>query len=254
MELSLERLTPALPPIFQEKRSFSLSFFARLKDRPGAGGIREVLNPPQPNPGTSLLTRPTLLYRVREWEDSASWEEFHRLYRRLVYGRARRAGLSHADAEDVAQDVFARVAKAIKDFEYDAQRGAFRGWLMQLTHWRIADKFESRAKSPAQPNAPASDATSTGTGPIDRLAAPEQEEDEWDREWQQHILAAAIDRLRRKVKPKHFQVFELYVRQQWPVLKVSAELGVNPASVYLIGHRLTKQLKLEAENLQGQLG
>ena len=62
------------------------------------------------------LTRPSLLFRVREWNDSVSWEEFHRLYRRLIYGRARRAGLSHADAEDVAQDVFKRVAETIRDW------------------------------------------------------------------------------------------------------------------------------------------
>jgi hypothetical protein len=46
----------------------------------------------RPDPDSSLHTRPTLLFRVREWKDSASWEEFHRLYRRLIYGRARRAG------------------------------------------------------------------------------------------------------------------------------------------------------------------
>jgi RNA polymerase sigma-70 factor (ECF subfamily) len=62
-----------------------------------------------------------------------------------------------------------------------------------------------------------------------------------------------VERLARRVKPRHFQVFELYVRQQWPVLKVSAELGINPASVYLVGHRLTKQLKAEVATLRGQL-
>ena len=106
-----------------------------------------------PNPGSSLLTRPSLIYRVREWQDRASWEEFDRLYRRLVYGRARRAGLSHADAQDVAQDVFRRVAETIKDFDLDPERGSFRGWLMKLTHWRIADKFESRQKLPAHRDA-----------------------------------------------------------------------------------------------------
>jgi RNA polymerase sigma factor (sigma-70 family) len=207
-----------------------------------------------PNPGTSLLTRPTLLYRVREWEDGASWEEFHRLYRRLVYGRARRAGLPHEDAEDVAQDVFKRVAETIKDFDLNPERGSFRGWLMKLTHWRIADKFESRAKSPARPAIPTRrDETSGGMATIERVPSPQNEEDEWDQEWQRHLLAAAVERVAKRVKPRHFQVFELYVRQQWPVLKVSAELGINPASVYVIGHRLTKQLKVEVEQLQKQL-
>lgn len=205
------------------------------------------------DPGTSLRTRPTLLYRVRDGQDGASWQEFHRLYRRLVYGRARRAGLAHADAEDVAQDVFARVAETIGDFDLNPDKGSFRGWLMKLTRWRIADKFESLGRTPAHSSGPR-DATSARTATIERVPSPEEDEDEWDKEWQRHVLAAALERLARQVKPRHFQVFDLYVRQQWPVLRVSRELGINPASVYVISHRLTKQLKAEAERLQKQLG
>ncbi len=205
------------------------------------------------HPGTSLLTRPTLLQRVRDPSDGASWEEFHRLYRRLVYSRARRSGLSHADADDVAQDVFKCVAEKIGEFRYDPARGSFRGWMMQLTQWRITDKLQSlRRLAPEHSTAPA--APSDGTATLERLPAPAADEDEWEREWQEHVLAAAVERISRRVKPRHFQVFELYVRQQWPVLKVSAQLGVNPASVYLIGHRLTKLLKAEVCELQKQFG
>lgn len=213
------------------------------------------MNPARHHPGSSLLTRPTLLFRVREAGDGASWEEFHRLYRRLIYGRARRSGLSHEDAEDVAQDVFKRVAETIKDFDTDPERGSFRGWLMKLTHWRIADKFASRGKLPMQaPSAVPADDGGPRTASIERVASPADDEDAWDREWREHVLAAAVERLARQVKPKHFQAFELYVRQGWPVLKVSLQLGMNPASVYVIGHRLTKQLKAEVEKLRVQLG
>lgn len=211
-----------------------------------------VMPSSRPNPGTSLLTRPTLLFRVREWQDRASWEEFHRLYRRLVYGRARRAGLSHADAEDVAQDVFKRVAETIKDFDLNPERGSFRGWLMKLTQWRIADKFES-LRNPAAPAA-ADEGDPAAGAAIESLPAPVNDEDEWDREWRQHLIAAAAERIARQVNARHFQVFDLYVLQHWPVLRVAHELGVNPASVYLIGHRLTRRLKAEVAKLQQQLG
>lgn len=211
------------------------------------------MNPPRAHPGTSLLTRPSLLFRVREWNDSASWEEFHRLYRRLIYGRARRAGLSHADAEDVAQDVFKRVAETIRDFDTNPERGSFRGWLMKLTHWRIADKFKSRREF-QPPTLGTHESNSAATSLVENLPAPPAEEDEWDREWQQHLLAAASERLARQVKPRHFQVFDLYVLQQWPLLRVTKELRISPASVYVIGHRLKKQLKAEVEKLQKQLG
>jgi len=205
-----------------------------------------------PGLGSTLRTRPTLLFRIRESEDGAGWEEFHRLYWRLIYGRALRSGLSRPDAQEVAQDVFKRVAETIRDFDYDAKRGSFRGWLMKLTNWRIADKFAGRARTeqqvPLQRDRP-----SDRTGTIERIPSPTAEEDEWDLEWKQLVLAAAVDRLKRRVKARHFQVFDFYVRQEWPVLRVSRELGINPASVYLIAHRLTRQLKAEAKKLKEQM-
>ncbi len=205
------------------------------------------------HPGQTLRTRPTLLFRVQS-EDPAAWEEFHQLYRRLISGRARRAGLGHADAEDVAQDVFQRVVESIKDFDLNPDRGSFRGWLMKLTQWRIADKFESLNRQPKHsPSAPGPNDT-LRTATINRVPSPEADGDEWDREWEEHVLAAGIERLARQVKAQHFKVFDLYVRQQQPVAKVAAQLKIAPASVYVISHRLTKQLKEEVAKLQKQLG
>lgn len=213
------------------------------------------MSPAHPHLGTTLQTRPTLLFRVRDSQDSESWREFHQLYQRLIYGRARRSGLGHEDAEEVAQDVFRRVAETIHDFDPDPARGSFRGWLMQLTRWRIADKFESAGRLPLQPPAARSaDETDRRTRTIERVPAPEEEEDAWDQEWHEHVLAAAAERVARQVKPRHFQVFDLHVRQHWPALKVARQLGVNPASVYVIAHRLTKRLQTEVAALQQQFG
>lgn len=210
------------------------------------------MNQSRPHPGTSLLTRPSLLFRVRESNDSASWAEFHRLYRRLIYGRARRAGLSHADAEDVAQDVFKRVAETIRNFDTNPERGSFRGWLMKLTCWRIADKFKSRQEL-APPSGQETDLANSDML-MEDVPAPTAEQDEWDSEWRQHLLVAAMERLARQVNPLHYQVFELYVMQEWSLLRVTKELRVSPASVYVISHRLKRRLKTEVEKLQKQLG
>ena len=206
----------------------------------------------------TLHARPTLRFRVHDWQDRANREEFRLLYRRLIYGRARRAGLEHTEADAVGEDVLKRVAETIKDFDANPEREPFRSWLMTLTHWRIADKFESKGKQGQAagvfPLARRADSTAGGTGTLGRVPSPEDEEDDWDREWQQHVLAMALERLARQVKPRHFQVFELYVRQGWTVLKVSTELAINPASVYVIGHRLTKRLKAEVEKLKVLVG
>ena len=205
-----------------------------------------------PDPMSSLPTRPSLLFRLRDWEDAASWSEFNRLYRKLVHGYAERSGLTHAEAEDVTQDVFKRVAETIHEFESQPERGSFRRWLMNLTRWRIADKFRDRSAAGWQaPNRHESD---DRTSTVERIPDRDGDEMEWDSQWRQHVLEAALERIARRTKPRHFQVFDLYVRRQWPVLRVSRELGINPASVYVIGHRLTKQLKQEVSRLQAQLG
>ena len=212
------------------------------------------MNPPESDPVSTLRTRASLLLRVQSWDDTTSWNEFHRLYRKLVYGLARRSGLSHADAEDVTQDVFKRVAETIHVFESDPARGSFRGWLMNLTRWRITDKFNSKPKNEHR-SAPKHDETGgPRTATIERVPDGAEVDAEWEKEWQRHLLDAACERIAKKVKAKHFQVFDLYIRQQWPVLKVAQALGTNPATIYVIGHRLTKQLKAEVELLKTELG
>ena len=178
------------------------------------------MNPSNDDPVSSLRTRPSLLFRVRSWEDTTSWQEFHRLYKKLIYGLCRRSGLPHADAEDVTQEVFKRVAETIHEFESDPNRGKFRGWLMNLTRWRIADKFGSRPKNEHH-SAPKHDDTGPRTSTIERVPDNAETDGEWEKEWQRHLLDAACERIARKVKARHYQVFDLYIRQQWPVLKVA---------------------------------
>lgn len=206
-----------------------------------------------PTAPSTLRTRPTLLFRLRDWRDEASWTEFYRLYHQFVFSCARRAGLGHADAEEVAQDVFRRVAETVHEFESDPARGSFRGWLLNLTRWRIADKFRARKPHEKQPASGAPD-DSDRTGTIERLPADNANDAVWDQEWQQSLLEAALARLARRVPAKQFQIFDLYRRQDWTVMRVARELGVNPATVYVVSHRLTKQLKTEVARLQAQAG
>jgi RNA polymerase sigma factor (sigma-70 family) len=202
---------------------------------------------------SSLRTRPSLLGRLSNTGDSVAWGEFHGLYRKLVYGLCRRSGLSHEESEEVAQDVFARVAETIGNFESDPAKGTFRGWLMNLTRWRVADKFRERPKgmAPANPRLPE---TGDGTSTIDRLPDSVDADEAWELEWRGTVLAAAMDRMARKSKPKHFQVLDLCRSQNWSVIRISRELKMNVASVYTIRQRLMKQLKEEVERLRSQLG
>jgi RNA polymerase sigma factor (sigma-70 family) len=205
---------------------------------------------------SSLRTHPSLLFRLQSWSDHTSWDKFYGLYYDYIFGFARRSGLKHADAEEVAQDVFKRVAETIHQFEADPNRGTFRGWLLNLTRWRIADKYRAAHPHERQPGGGAPADFNDRTATIERLpdeVLREASESVWEEEWQRQLLEAAMRRLAERVPARQFQVFELYTNQGWPVTRISRELGIGLATVYVIKHRLTKLLKAEVERISAQL-
>src|SRR6185503_10319182 len=94
------------------------------------------------------ITRPSLLLRVRDVNDSDAWREFVRLYTPLVFVHCARHGLQEADAADVAQEVMRVAAEVMPEFQYDAQRGKFRGWLLQTTRNRLYKFFRQQSRAP----------------------------------------------------------------------------------------------------------
>ena len=69
-------------------------------------------------------TRLSLIVRLKDRRDREAWGEFLEIYRPLVYRLALAKGLQHADAEDVAQQVFGSVARAVDRWQPDAEREA----------------------------------------------------------------------------------------------------------------------------------
>jgi RNA polymerase sigma-70 factor (ECF subfamily) len=74
----------------------------------------------------------------------------------------------------------------------------------------------------------------------------------WEAEWQEHLLRTAMVRVKRKTHPRQFQMFNLYVTQQWPMKAVMDTLGVNAAQVYMAKMRISRLIKAEVRRLQSQ--
>src|SRR6266851_5235672 len=91
-----------------------------------------------------LPTRASLLNRLKDWQDQSSWQEFFDTYWKLIYGVARKAGLTDVEAQDVVQETMASVAKHIPTFKYDPAIGSFKAWLLNMTRWRIIAQFRKR--------------------------------------------------------------------------------------------------------------
>ena len=75
----------------------------------------------------------------------------------------------------------------------------------------------------------------------------------WDEEWQRNLAETAITKVKARVSPKQFQIFDCYVIKGWDVKKVQSDLGVSMAQVYLAKHRVGGLIKKEVEGLKQEL-
>jgi RNA polymerase sigma factor (sigma-70 family) len=201
-----------------------------------------------------LPTRQSLLSRLKDWEDQDSWKAFFDTYWRLIYNAAIRAGLTNAEAQDAVQETLISVMKGMPNFHYDPEKGSFKGWLLKLTKWRITDQLRKRQREINQSMA-GSPASDDDTATIDRIAAPEggDLDEVWEHEWEQNLIEAAIERVKKKVDPKQYQMFDLYALRKWPVLKTAQTLKVNPGVVYLAKHRIKRLIKKEISYLRTKI-
>jgi RNA polymerase sigma-70 factor (ECF subfamily) len=201
-----------------------------------------------------LRTRTSLLARIRNPDDQTGWREFYRAYRKLVRHLAQRHGLSETEAEDVTQETMITVQKTIAQFRQDPARCSFKSWFQRLAQARIVD-FLRRRRAAALARNRAKDDTS-GTRALERLADPASLNPDvaWEEAWRQSVLDRALAKLRRRVKPLHYQVFYLHVIKQQTTWQVARALGVNIALVYVVKHRVVPLFKTLVEQARTEAG
>ncbi len=205
-----------------------------------------------PFPEERLLpTRRSLLDRLRNWEDHAGWQEFFTTYWKFIYGVAIRSGLSDSEAEEVVQETVVSVARKMPDFVYDPARCSFKGWLVHVTRLRIIDQF--RRRQPTHGHTPEGPYDSRATPLIERIpdsGVNPPLESLWEEEWERNLIDAAMERVKLRVKPAHYQIFHLSAVKGLGTLEVARMLEVNPGQVYLVRHRLAREVKREVERLR----
>lgn len=196
-----------------------------------------------------LPTRRTLLSRLRNLGDQDSWQEFFDAYWKLIYRAARKAGLSDPEAQDVVQETLLTITRRIQTFRYDPALGSFKGWLLHTTRWRVLDHIRRRERHGT--HLAEADAPTDGEA-LDQIPDPASAQVDafWEAEWQENLVAAAMQRIKRQINPVHYQAFELYVLKRWPAMKVARSLAINLAQVHIIKHRVGKMLRKEVLQLE----
>jgi RNA polymerase sigma-70 factor (ECF subfamily) len=181
-------------------------------------------------------TRATLIFRVRDSRDSKAWGEFVEIYEPLVKSYCRKRGLQEADTADVSQEVLQSVVGAVQKFRYDRRRGAFRSWLLAVTHHKLLHFFGRQKRQPR----------GSGETAVRKLleAQPTLDEArEWDRDYKRRLFEWAAASVRREFQPATWEAFRLTAMEDRPPGEVAAQLGMSTSAVYQARSRVTARLR-----------
>jgi len=207
-----------------------------------------------PDDPSSIQTRPSLLNRLKTGDD-AGWQDFYRIYGKLVRDFAIRAGLTDTEADEVVQETAIAMARHLPEYRYDPQKCRFKTWLLNQASWRIKDQLKKRKKEPASMQNPSSGHGNDDTATINRVPDPAAADLDavFETEWRKNLFDVALERVKEKFSLKQFQIFDLLVLKEWKAAEVAQSLGVSLANVYVTKHRISAAIKKETKQLEKQM-
>ena len=191
-------------------------------------------------------TRETLLLQLRT-DESGAWMEFLRLYETVIYRVATKAGLQHADALDVTQDVLVKVYRKIGEWNTGRTDGRFRSWLHRITMNASIDVIRRRTRQ----------ATASGDSEIQQLlvqhpAASEGEATWFALEHRRTVFMHVAEKLRVVTSEVAWQAFWRTSIDGIPARDVARELQLSVGSVYTHKCRVLASIRAGVEELTGE--
>lgn len=164
-----------------------------------------------------------------------------RRYRDPIVEFARRQGLPHEDAEDVAQDVFLRVCREEFLVKADRQKGKFRTLLLAVTRHVIL-QFRRHELSERRDRR-----RQISLGDFDVPVDPPSDE-EFDRLWVKNLVTQAMERL--KAEPA-IQALKLQMEGK-SYQEIADALGKPMTDVTNYIHRAKDRLRRQIEEIIGE--
>ncbi len=198
-------------------------------------------------------TRKSLLDDLAQNPSSERLDEFARLYEPVMRRYAMRAqarlrnGLSEADRDDLVQEAFISVRRALAQFRYDPSKGKFRNYL-SLTIRNLAWRFQRKSAA-------------TRLADSETLAALAESNDgaQSDADTRELMLsvwsvAYALVVAKRGFTPNTLAIFRSHVLEDNPVDQVAAEFKVKTNAVYQIKDRILRAVRAEIASAQASGG
>jgi RNA polymerase sigma-70 factor (ECF subfamily) len=129
---------------------------------------------------------------------------------------------------------------------------SFKTWLSQIVSRRIADQFRRRKRMAALEPLPNDESDEMPL--VERAALESATPDAaWEVEWEQTLVSAGVERLKKQVNPEHFQIYDYHVLQGHTAAETATHLQTTQAKVYWVKHRVGAQLRHEIQRLREKL-
>jgi RNA polymerase sigma-70 factor (ECF subfamily) len=182
------------------------------------------------------------LIRRAQAQDQVAWVRLVHFCDPLLERWCLRAGLQHADAADVKQEVYTAVSRSLGEFHRNQPGDSFRGWLYTITRNKILDRLRKLQEA--------------GVGGTDaqlRMAAIPAEEaggvSSADFDDERLLYRRALELTRGEFEPKTWEAFWKVTAEGRSPDDVAAELGMTTNAVYLARSRIISRIRTEFKEL-----
>ena len=184
-------------------------------------------------------TSRSLLERLRQQPDDASWRRLVELYTPLIQNWLRHFGAPVADVDDLVQEVLSVVVKKLPQFQHSKNSGAFRRWLRTIAFNCAQINFRARSKDTRDPNQT-----------LDELPDPAADLDQqWEREHDEYVTRRLLDLLRPEFTDTTWRAFLRQVIDEVAPAQAAAELGISVNAALIAKSRVLRRLRQESKGL-----
>lgn len=197
-------------------------------------------------------TRVSLILRLSQPADAEAWEEFCDIYLPVIFRIAKARGLQDADAHDVSQNVLVRVARSVKNWSPDQERGSFGGWLGTIARNLIIDFLRSHKNGPQTLGG--SDVNRMVDNTVSHQGVADYE-NLVDTQLKRQLFVWAAEKVEASVQPSTWQAFWRTAVQNERVDSVAKDLTMTAGGIYVARSRVIARIRktIESATAAGEL-
>ena len=191
------------------------------------------------DPNVDATTAMDLLIERCLGGDQAAWEQIVRQHWRKVFNLAYKFVGRHDEAEDLTQDIFLKIFKALKTFD---RRANFQTWLISISRNLCIDHYRSVRK---ERETMARDVDASELVPVSRERGPHGELEQVDLK---HLIRIALAEL----PPTLRQAVVLRDLQEFSYQEIADQLGLPEGTVKSRINRGRLELARQLKRLQAR--